>query len=103
MPPDSIAKDGINTLTQGCIYVSHKSSRCETERELAALSTVTKSMPYKQDIEDEDLQEHGITAFYAGGPGYPYYQPVLECTCGFSSGRCDNWEEAGECMDSHLE
>ena len=61
------------------------------------------TMLYKQDIADKDQQEHGIHAFYAGGPGEPYYQPVLDCTCGFSSGRCDSWKEAGSLIDSHLE
>ncbi len=69
----------------------------------------------KQDVQDRDTiyqplngktfeieQEHGITAFYAGGPGEPYYQPVLECSCGFSSYRCDSWEDAGSAIDAHL-
>lgn len=46
--------------------------------------------------------EHGVEAYYAGGPGVPYYQPVLSCTCGWSSGRCDDWEEAGQLLDLHL-
>lgn len=49
-----------------------------------------------------DEQEHGVEACYSGGPGEPYYRPVLDCLCGFSSGRCDNWEEAGSLMDAHI-
>lgn len=64
-------------------------------------ATIT-AMLSKQDISDEDVQEHGITAFYSGGPGEPYYQPVLECTCGFSSGRSESWQEAGIAIDEHL-
>lgn len=46
--------------------------------------------------------EHNIEAYYSAGPGEPYYQPVIGCSCGFSSGRCKNWEEAGEAMDRHI-
>ncbi len=56
----------------------------------------------KRDVQDEDQQEHGIIAFYSGGPGEPYYRPVLECSCGFSSGRSDSWEDAGSAVDAHL-
>lgn len=49
-----------------------------------------------------DEVEHSVEACYAGGPGEPYYQPVLSCTCGFSTGRCDDWETAGREMDYHL-
>ncbi len=53
-----------------------------------------------ETMEDE---EHGISAAcYAGGPGEPYYQPVMECLCGFSTGRCDSWEDAGREFDDHL-
>ena len=47
--------------------------------------------------------EHGpASIYYAGGPGTVYYQPVIECLCGWSTGRCDNWTEAGQYLDSHL-
>ena len=46
---------------------------------------------------------HGVEACYAGGPGDPYYQPVLSCLCGFSTGRCESWEDAGIAMDDHRE
>jgi hypothetical protein len=49
----------------------------------------------------EEEPEHTIVAFYAGGPGEPYYQPVLECGCGFSTNRCESWEEAGQLYDMH--
>jgi len=52
---------------------------------------------------EEPESEHGIeAACYAGGPGVPYYQPVMICTCGFTTDRCDNWEEAGMFFDHHL-
>lgn len=47
--------------------------------------------------------EHGIaSACYSGGPGEPYYQPMLSCPCGFTTGRCESWQEAGELLDEHL-
>ncbi len=46
---------------------------------------------------------HGVQAYYAGGPGEPYYQPVLACECGWSSGRCESFEEAGRAFDEHME
>lgn len=49
-----------------------------------------------------DEVEHGPTAFYAGGGGEPYYQPVIECLCGYSTGRCDDWALAGTLYDVHL-
>lgn len=57
------------------------------------------------DTESDDTPSgHGVEgACYSGGPGVPYYQPVLMCTCGWTSGRCDNWEEAGGLFDEHLE
>jgi hypothetical protein len=47
-------------------------------------------------------QEHGFESYYAGGPGEPYYQPVLACLCGESSGRCESWEDAGRWADEHM-
>ena len=52
--------------------------------------------------ENDPVVEHGVQAFYSGGPGEPYYQPVMACECGWSSGRCDSWREAGELFDEHL-
>ena len=47
---------------------------------------------------------HGLKeALYYGGPGEPYFQPVMECTCGWSTERSMNWEEAGRSFDEHLE
>jgi hypothetical protein len=51
--------------------------------------------------EQPDEVECGVEAFYAGGPGEPYYQPVMRCLCGFTTGRCDSWSEAGESYDEH--
>lgn len=48
-----------------------------------------------------NIQQHGPEACYAGGSGEPYYQPVLICLCGFSTGRCDSWEDAGREYDKH--
>ena len=49
-------------------------------------------------------QEHGIEgASYSGGSGEPYYQPTMDCMCGWGTGRCENWEEAGRKFDEHLE
>ena len=49
-------------------------------------------------------KQHGIAlACYAGGPGDLYYQPYMECLCGFSTGRCRSWGDAGEVLDEHLE
>jgi hypothetical protein len=47
--------------------------------------------------------QHGIqAATYSGGPGEPYFQPIMECCCGFTTERCENWEEAGRQLDRHL-
>jgi hypothetical protein len=47
---------------------------------------------------------HGIEeACYRGGPEEPYYQPAMDCMCGFSTGRCASWEDAGRELDIHLE
>jgi hypothetical protein len=47
--------------------------------------------------------EHGVeTACYAGGPGEPYYQPAMECMCGWGTGRCKSWQTAGRKFDEHL-
>ena len=47
--------------------------------------------------------EHGIeNACYSGGPGEPYYQPTIDCLCGWDSGRCESWEQAGRRFDEHL-
>ena len=52
---------------------------------------------------DEDYeQEHAIEAYYSGGPGEPYYQPVMSCSCGWSSRRQESWEETGRLMDEHI-
>lgn len=46
---------------------------------------------------------HGIEdAVYSGGPGEPYYRPVMDCMCGFSTGRCASWADAGMAFDLHL-
>jgi hypothetical protein len=46
---------------------------------------------------------HGIQgAYYSGGPGEPYYRPVMECTCGFTTVRHTDWEHAGQEFDTHL-
>jgi hypothetical protein len=46
---------------------------------------------------------HGIeNACYSGGPGEPYYQPSMECMCGWTTGRCASWEDAGRIFDVHM-
>ena len=60
-----------------------------------------------QGIEKELMdwaneKQHGISACYSGGPGEPYYQPCLDCDCGFSTGRCETWEDAGRAFDEHV-
>lgn len=47
------------------------------------------------------MKTHEISACYSGGPGEPYYRPVLQCSCGFSTGRQDAWEDAGRVFDEH--
>lgn len=53
-------------------------------------------------MADEPEVEHSVTALYSGGPGEPYFQPVIECSCGWGSGRCESWAEAGGLYDDHL-
>lgn len=45
---------------------------------------------------------HSIQAYYAGGPGDPYFRPVMACGCGWSTGRCETWAEAAVAYDEHL-
>jgi hypothetical protein len=52
-------------------------------------------------MSDED-EVHEVAALYAGGPGVRYYMPVMSCSCGWSSERCDSFEEAGAELDEHL-
>jgi len=65
------------------------------------MSDESKTVP--ETTHRTENAAHGIeNAFYAGGPGKPYFQPVMECCCGFSTGRCFHWEDAGHRMDVHL-
>lgn len=49
----------------------------------------------------DDL-EHGIeAAYYANGPEYKF-KPVVDCLCGWSSGRQSNLEDAGRLYDEHI-
>lgn len=36
------------------------------------------------------------------GTKYGKHMPTLECSCGFWTRDCDDWEEAGWKMDQHL-
>jgi len=50
-----------------------------------------------------DYRAHGIeNAAYWGSPGELYYQPAMDCLCGFSTERCASWEDAGREFDAHL-
>jgi hypothetical protein len=51
----------------------------------------------------DEPQEHAVEACYSGGPGVRYYMPCMLCSCGWTSGRCDTFEEAGALLDEHLE
>lgn len=51
--------------------------------------------------ESDEKEQHEIYACFLGGPGEPYYQPSLSCSCGFSC-RERTWEEAGLELDEHL-
>ena len=62
-----------------------------------------KNHVIRTNLAEQETVEHGVEAFYAGGPGKLYYKPVLACTCGHFTGRCDSWFEAGIAMDLHLE
>ena len=55
------------------------------------------------NMSDTEERLHEITCYYAGGPVKPYYQAVMECSCGFSTERCANWEDAGRQMDQHID
>ncbi len=42
--------------------------------------------------------EHGVSeATYAFG------KPLMVCGCGWNTGNCETWEEAGAAFDAHLE
>ena len=46
-------------------------------------------------------EQHGIqdACYYSDGEKY---KPVMDCLCGWSTGRCDYWEDAGRLLDIHL-
>lgn len=47
--------------------------------------------------------EHGLDhACYSGGPGEPYFQPYMQCSCGWGL-RAETWEAVGAEFDAHLE
>lgn len=43
---------------------------------------------------------HDIDAFYSSDGNE--YLPVLDCSCGFSTGRCPSWSSAGDAFDDHV-
>jgi hypothetical protein len=46
---------------------------------------------------------HGIEeACYRSGPGDLNYRPTMTCMCGWTTGRCDSWEDAGRALDAHF-
>lgn len=47
------------------------------------------------------MAEHGIAGAFYSSDGERYL-PVMECTCGYSTGRCSDWAGAGESFDDHL-
>lgn len=50
----------------------------------------------------EGDDNHGIAAAYYSSDGVRY-RPVMECSCGFHTGRDSiSWEEAGAVFDEHL-
>lgn len=52
------------------------------------------------------MTEHKIGAVYSlqfDGTPYGKHMPVLDCSCGYWTCRCDTWEEAGRMMDNHLD
>jgi len=44
--------------------------------------------------------EHRLMAYFSSDG--ERYKPVMDCTCGFDTGRCDSFAEAGEMVDEHL-
>ena len=70
---------------------------------LVLLALMWKFGDWISGLEDQmPSEEHSVEAYYSGGHGDPYYQPVLSCSCGFSSGRQFNWQDAGAELDKHL-
>ena len=61
-----------------------------------------KPPPAKKVLEIKIEQDgHGIeVAFYASDG--EHYFPVMECLCGWDTGRCIDWEDAGNQLDGHL-
>lgn len=48
----------------------------------------------------KDAPQHNVGAIYSSNG--EKYMPVLDCSCGFSTGRCSDWEEAGASLDEHV-
>ena len=56
----------------------------------------------KHAAGDADAPMHNIEgAFYSGGPGEPYFQPAMQCSCGWSV-RDETWTDVGAAYDAHL-
>jgi hypothetical protein len=82
--------------------VRREPGRCAGGGKGAKMSERTQ-MPADINTGHETEIQHGIqAATYYGGPGEPYYQPVMECCCGWMTERSENWEEAGREFDEHL-
>lgn len=59
-------------------------------------------MTPSSEAQGAETKQHGPLAGYSGGPGKPYYQPFIDCLCGWSSGRVETFQFAGELFDEHI-
>ena len=59
----------------------------------APTSPVSNPLTYAHGIEE---------ACFRGGPGEPYFRPSIDCMCGWTTGRCTSWEDAGRALDAHF-
>jgi hypothetical protein len=50
---------------------------------------------------DNESVHHGVEGAFYNSDGEKYL-PVIDCLCGWSTGRQFNWEDAGAEFDRHL-
>ena len=90
----------LRNVTQVCIT---RIPQDEIIANMKALERKRAPFADRASTVTDSPRKHGIDhAAYYGGPGEPYYRPVLECLCGWSTSRADSWEDAGRELDEHL-
>lgn len=92
------------TVSSKLIFMANKKSAYTKRFEKTTLRPARNLLAVltgKAPIPTDD-DPHAVFASYSGGPGVVYYLPVLDCSCGYSTGRCEDWEAVGREFDEHM-